>query len=137
MTWLNLTMPNQTVKNGLNATKIKLSQMNFFSRKTTNKTFMYLLAPFILYNFRKNLTVDPELRGCTIFGPKIAHLSWTKFFGTNHFYYSGHAPSSSLGWWGSRNFTKAFAGGRGVRYFYFGGGGYIVRGRGNFAGGVT
>ena len=75
MTWLNLTMPNQTVKNGLNATKIKLSQMNFFSRKTTNKTFMYLLAPFILYNFRKTLTADPELRGCTIFGPKTAHLS--------------------------------------------------------------
>ena len=75
MTWLNLTMPNEAVKNGLNATKIKLSQMNFFSRKTTNKTFMYLLAPFILYNFRKTLTVDPELRGCTIFGPKIAHLS--------------------------------------------------------------
>ena len=68
----------------------------FFSRKTTNKIFMYLLAPFILHNFRKTLTVDPELRGCAIFRPKIAHLSWTKFFGTNHFYYSGHAPSSSL-----------------------------------------
>ena len=33
MTWLNLTMPNEAVKNGLNATKIKLSQMNFFLEK--------------------------------------------------------------------------------------------------------
>ena len=31
-------------------------------------------------NFKKNLTVDPELRGCTIFGPKMVHLSQTKFF---------------------------------------------------------
>ena len=71
----------------------------FFSRKTTNKMFMHLLAPFILHNFRKTLTVDPELRGCAIFGPKIPHLSCTKFFVTNHFNYSGHAPSSSLRWW--------------------------------------
>ena len=33
MTWLNLTMPNQTVKNGLKAKKIKLPQMNFFLEK--------------------------------------------------------------------------------------------------------
>ena len=71
----------------------------FFSRKTTNKMFMHLLAPFILHNFRETFTVDPELRGCAIFGPKIPHLSCTKFFVTNHFYYSGHAPSSSLRWW--------------------------------------
>ena len=37
-------MPNQTVKNGLKAKKIKLPQMNFFSRKSTNEIFMYLLA---------------------------------------------------------------------------------------------
>ena len=51
--WLNFTMSNQTVKNGLKAKKIKLPQMNFFSRKTTNKSFMYLSAPFILQNFLK------------------------------------------------------------------------------------
>ena len=28
---------------------------------------------------------------CTIFGTKTAHLSWTKFFGTNHCYYF-HLP---------------------------------------------
>ena len=33
MAWLNLTMPNQTVKNGLKAKKIKLPQMNFFLQK--------------------------------------------------------------------------------------------------------
>ena len=40
MAWLNLTMHNQTVKNGLKAKKIKLPQMN-------------LLAPFILQNLKK------------------------------------------------------------------------------------
>ena len=104
-------MPNQTVKNGLNATKIKLSQMNFFLEKQLKKIFMYLLAPFILHNFRKTLTVDPELRGCAIFGPKIAHLSWTKFFSTNHFHYSGHAPSFSLGDGGGEISQKPLLGG--------------------------
>ena len=33
MVWLNLTMPNQTVENGLKAKKIKLSQMNFVLEK--------------------------------------------------------------------------------------------------------
>ena len=41
---------------------------------------MYLLAPNILQNFLKILRADPELRGCAIFGPKMAHLWWTKFF---------------------------------------------------------
>ena len=54
MAWLNLIMPNQTVKNGLKAKKIELPQINSFLKKTTNKVFMYLLAPFILQNFKKN-----------------------------------------------------------------------------------
>ena len=33
MAWLNLTMPNQTVRNSLKAKKIKLPQMNFFLEK--------------------------------------------------------------------------------------------------------
>ena len=36
---------------------------------------MYLLAPFILQNFKTVLRADPELGGRAIFGPKIAHLS--------------------------------------------------------------
>ena len=33
----------------------------FFSQNTTNKIFVYLLAPFILQNFEKILRVNPEL----------------------------------------------------------------------------
>ena len=64
----------------LKAKKIKLLQMNFFW-KTTNKTFMYLLAPFILQNFKKILRADPKFHfGCVIFGPKMDHLSRAIFF---------------------------------------------------------
>ena len=41
---------------------------------------MYPLAPFILQNFKKSFRAGPELWGCAIFRPKMAHLSWTKFF---------------------------------------------------------
>ena len=46
---------------------------------------MYLLAPFCKI-FKKF-----QSWGCAIFRPKMAHLSWTKFFGTNHYYYF-HLP---------------------------------------------
>ena len=39
---------------------------------------MYLLA--LSFCLKKILRTDPELSGCTIFGPKMAHLSWTKSF---------------------------------------------------------
>ena len=52
MAWLNLSMPNQTVKNGPKAKKINLNWI--FSWKITNKTFMYLLVLFTLQNFDKN-----------------------------------------------------------------------------------
>ena len=39
-----------------------------------NIIFIYLLAPFIVQNFKKILTPDQELWGCAIFGPKMAHL---------------------------------------------------------------
>ena len=41
---------------------------------------MNLLAPLVLQNFKKILSANPELWGCTIFRPKRAHLSWTKFY---------------------------------------------------------
>ena len=57
----------------------------FYSKN--NKIFMYLLAPFILQNLKRILRADPEFSGCAIFGHKMAHLSWTKFFDTNQYYY--------------------------------------------------
>ena len=45
--WLNLTMPNQTVKNSLKAKKIKLPQMNFFLKKQLiNSSCTYWLLSF-------------------------------------------------------------------------------------------
>ena len=48
---------------------------------------MYLLAPFILKNFKKILRTHTEFlefldtsRGCAIFWPKMAQLSSTKIF---------------------------------------------------------
>ena len=52
---------------------------------------MYLLAPFILQNLKEILRADPELTGCATFRTKMAHLSWTIFFGRNHHYYF-HLP---------------------------------------------
>ena len=127
---MNLTMPNQTVKNGLKAKKMKLLEIIFFLKKQLIKfsctywplsfckifkkflepiqiyedvpfsdpkypnlsqnnpnilvqiitvTFIYLLALLIGQNFKKILTADPELWKCTIFGPKMVHLT-KKFF---------------------------------------------------------
>ena len=48
-------MPIQTVKNGLKAKKDQIALHEFFSPKTTNKIFMYLLAPFILKKLKYSL----------------------------------------------------------------------------------
>ena len=64
MFWHNLTMPTQTVKNRLKTKKIKLPQMIFFSLKTTNKIFMYLLTPFILQNFKNSSGQSRVIRMC-------------------------------------------------------------------------
>ena len=45
-------------------------------------TFIYLLALFIVQNFKK-IPADPELLGCTIFGLKMAHLPKWEFFQKN------------------------------------------------------
>ena len=41
---------------------------------------MYLLARFILQNFKKILGANPELWGCVIFGPQMVHLPQFFFF---------------------------------------------------------
>ena len=53
-------------------------------------TFIYLLALFIVQNFKKILTANPKLWGCTIFGPKMVHLP--QFFFGKKYYYHFHLP---------------------------------------------
>ena len=40
---------------------------------------MYLSAPFTVQNFKKIFGKDPESKGHTIFGPKIAQLPQMNF----------------------------------------------------------
>ena len=40
----------------------------------------YLLAPFIVQNFKKIIPADPELWRCAIFGHKMAHFPKCGFF---------------------------------------------------------
>ena len=86
-------MPNQTVKIGLIAhcPIIKLPQMIFFSRKTTNQIFMYLLAPFIMQNFKQFLEPIQSYEDVPFSDPKWPIGPEQKFFGTNHYYYF-HLP---------------------------------------------
>ena len=46
----------------------------FFLKKIIDIIFIYLLAPFVVQNFKQILTADPEFWGCISFGRKIAHL---------------------------------------------------------------
>ena len=41
---------------------------------------IYLLAHFIVQIFKKILPADTELRGCAIFGPKMAHFLKGEFY---------------------------------------------------------
>ena len=40
----------------------------------------HLLEPFIVQNSKKILPADPELWGCAIFGPRMAHFPNWEFF---------------------------------------------------------
>ena len=51
--------------------------------KIINIILIYLLAPFIVQNFKKILPADPELWGCAIFGPKMAHFPKWEIFSEN------------------------------------------------------
>ena len=73
----------QSINQSINPEKIKLLQINFFYKKTINKTFMYVaptIAPLIVQNFKNNLITDPEFWRCVIFGSRVAHLPWIKIF---------------------------------------------------------
>ena len=82
------TQLNSGLKNGLNAKKIKLAQMNFFLKhnyiiKISCTSWPIHSAKFL----KKILRADPELWGCAIFRPQMAYLSWTIFFGTKYYCY--------------------------------------------------
>ena len=91
MAWLNLTMPNETVKNGLMAKKIKLPQMNFFLEKQLIKfscTYWPLSFCKILKKF---LGLIQSYEDVPFSGPKWPICPEQKFFGTNYCYYF-HLP---------------------------------------------
>ena len=52
----------------------------FFFWKIINIILIYLLAPFIVQDFKNILPMDPDLWGCAIFGSKMAHFPKWKFF---------------------------------------------------------
>ena len=47
-----------------------LPQPDIILKKNINLSFMYILATFILLNYKKILRVDPELQSQSIFRPK-------------------------------------------------------------------
>ena len=55
-------------------------EQNFFWKKIINIFFIYLLAPFVVQNFKNFFSADPELWGCTILGSKMDHLPKWEFF---------------------------------------------------------
>ena len=57
-------------------------EQNFFG--TNHYYYFHLpIGPFHCAKFKKILTADPELWGCTIFGPKMAHFPKWEFFSEN------------------------------------------------------
>ena len=54
-------------------------EQNFFG--TNHYYYFHLpIGPFHCAKFKKILTADPELWGCAIFGPKMAHFPKWEFF---------------------------------------------------------
>ena len=89
--WLNLTMPNQTVKNGLKAKKIKLLQMNFFLEKQLIK-FSCTDWPLSFCKILKKFLGPIQSYEDVLFsGPKCPICHEQNCFGTNHYYYF-HLP---------------------------------------------
>ena len=55
--------------------------LNKFFFGTNHYYYFHLpISPFHCAKFKKTVTVDPESWGCTIFGPKMAHLPQTIIF---------------------------------------------------------
>ena len=61
---------------------VHLPQTRLLLEKNINIIIIYLLAPFMVQNFKKILTANPELWGCPIcFGPKMTHFPRQEFLG--------------------------------------------------------
>ena len=87
MALLNLTMPNQTIKNGLKAGKIKLPHMNFFLQKQLIKfacTYLPLSFCKILKKFLEQIQSYEDV---PFSGPRWPICQEQIFFGINHYYY--------------------------------------------------
>ena len=70
------------LKNSYGGSRVMRMHQIFFW-KIINIILIYLLAPFIGQNLKKILPADPELWGCAIFGPKMAHFPKWEFFSEN------------------------------------------------------
>ena len=89
---LFLTMPNQTVKNGLKAKKIKLPQINFFFLKKQLIKFSCTYWPISVCKIlKKFLGPIQSYEDVPSWGPKWPICPKQIFFGTNH-YYHFHVP---------------------------------------------
>ena len=74
--------------------KWSICPKQFFFEKIITIILIYLLAPFIEQNLKTILPEDPELWGCAIFGPKMAHFpKWDFFVSFIHAYL--HAKNQS------------------------------------------
>ena len=83
--WLILTMPNETVKNGIKAKKIKLPQMNIFLEKLIKFSCTYW--PLSLCKiFKKSLEPVQSYEDVPFSDPKWSICPEQIFFGTNHYY---------------------------------------------------
>ena len=108
-------MPNEAVKDSPKAKQIKFPQMIFFSRKTTNKIFMYKLAHFILQNFKKFLDTIQSYEDVPFLGSKQPISLEQNFFGTK--LYCFHLP---IGTFHCANILKnSFRGSRDLRMHHF------------------
>ena len=93
MAWFNLTMPNQTVKNGLKAKKIKLPQMNFFLEKQLIK-FSCIYWPLSFCKIKKKI-LGPIQSYKDVSFP---HPKWPICHEQNFFWYKPLLLLSSTYW---------------------------------------
>ena len=70
MAWLNLTMPKQTVRNGLKAKKIKQPHMNFFLQKQLIKFSCTYWSLLFCKIFKKILRLIQSYEAVPFSGPK-------------------------------------------------------------------